>query len=150
VNGTVDLVFKNSGDSDFDYTIVDYKTDREQHPERYYAQLATYRMAVSQMKGVPFSRVRCVLYFLRYDESRAVLDVTDFAEEKEILSSVDDFLAMDVRRFEERKDWDNPYERAVENVDSEDEELLLSMESDLDELNADEEAELFLDDGGEV
>ena len=150
VNGTVDLVFKNSGDSDFDYTIVDYKTDREQHPERYYAQLAAYRMAVSQMKGVPFSRVRCVLYFLRYDESRAVVDVTDFAEEKEILSSVDDFLAMDFRRFEERKDWDNPYERAVENVDSEDEELLLSMESDLDELNADEEAELFLDDGGEV
>lgn len=149
VSGMMDLVFKSGGSSGYEYTIVDYKTDREQRPEKYYAQLASYRLAISQMKGVPVEKVRCVLYFLRFDEDSAVVDVTGFAGEDALRSSVDDFLAADFARYDERKGEDNPYARDAERDDVDDDDLLISFETDLDSLSADEERELFGEDAVE-
>lgn len=70
INGQIDLVFENPDDDG--YTIVDYKTNREIKPEIYYQQLACYRDAVAKMLCVPESKIRCVLYYLRYAESRDI------------------------------------------------------------------------------
>lgn len=70
INGQIDLVFENPNDDS--YTIVDYKTNREIKPEIYYQQLACYRDAVAKMLCVPESKIRCVLYYLRYAESRDI------------------------------------------------------------------------------
>lgn len=70
INGQIDLVFENPDDDC--YTIVDYKTNREIKPELYYQQLACYRDAVAKMLCVPESKIRCVLYYLRYAESRDI------------------------------------------------------------------------------
>ncbi|MBR4631044.1 MAG: UvrD-helicase domain-containing protein [Treponema sp.] len=64
--GSIDLVFAHAEpDSPYRYTIVDYKTDRHQVPERYTDQLACYRLAISEMTGTPIEKIRCVLYYLR-------------------------------------------------------------------------------------
>ena len=65
VTGSIDLVFENG---DGTYTIVDYKTDHEIDPARYYRQQACYRKAVAALRNVPEKNVRCVLYYVRSDE----------------------------------------------------------------------------------
>jgi len=65
VTGSIDLVFDNGGGT---YTIVDYKTDHEIDPARYYRQQACYRKAVATLRNVPEENVRCVLYYVRHDE----------------------------------------------------------------------------------
>ena len=71
VNGQIDLVYENP---EGEYTVVDYKTNHEIKPEIYYEQLSCYRHAVSQMRGVPPEKVRCVLYYLRHGKD---VDITD-------------------------------------------------------------------------
>ncbi|MFC2281436.1 MAG: PD-(D/E)XK nuclease family protein, partial [Treponema socranskii subsp. buccale] len=65
VTGSIDLVFE---DGEGTYTIVDYKTDHEIDPARYYRQQACYRKAVATLLNVPEENVRCVLYYVRHDE----------------------------------------------------------------------------------
>ena len=65
VTGSIDLVFDNGDGS---YTIVDYKTDHEIDPARYYRQQACYRKAAAYLGNVPEENVRCVLYYVRHDE----------------------------------------------------------------------------------
>ena len=65
VTGSIDLVFDNGEGT---YTIVDYKTDHEIDPARYYRQQACYRKAVATLRNVPEENVRCVLYYVRHDE----------------------------------------------------------------------------------
>ncbi len=65
VTGSIDLVFDNGEGT---YTIIDYKTDHEIDPARYYRQQACYRKAVATLLNVPEKNVRCVLYYVRHDE----------------------------------------------------------------------------------
>ncbi|MGI5097489.1 UvrD-helicase domain-containing protein [Treponema socranskii] len=65
VTGSIDLVFDNGGGT---YTIVDYKTDHEIDPARYYRQQSCYRKAVAILRNVPEENVRCVLYYVRHNE----------------------------------------------------------------------------------
>ena len=74
VNGQIDLVYQNADDSKYKFTIVDYKTNQKIEPEIYYAQLACYRKAVSQMLACAESEIRCVLYYLRFAEE---VDITE-------------------------------------------------------------------------
>ena len=67
VSGSMDLVFKNASTSPYKYTIVDYKTDRFMHKERYIPQLSCYRAAAADIFGCDATEIRCVLYFLRYN-----------------------------------------------------------------------------------
>lgn len=66
VSGQMDLIFENPDGS---FTLVDYKTNHEIEPEIYYKQLACYKQALSQMRGVPSNKVRCVLYYLRHGKA---------------------------------------------------------------------------------
>ena len=74
VTGQIDLVYQNAPGSKYKYTIVDYKTNQKIEPELYYAQLACYRKAISQMLGLAESEIRCVLYYLRFATE---IDVTE-------------------------------------------------------------------------
>ena len=67
VTGQIDLVYKNSSDSPYEYTIVDYKTNQRIDPNVYVCQLSCYRRAMSQMLGIEEDKIRCVLYYLRFD-----------------------------------------------------------------------------------
>ncbi|MBR1722666.1 MAG: PD-(D/E)XK nuclease family protein, partial [Treponema sp.] len=75
VTGQIDLVYKNSEESEYKYTIVDYKTNQTIKPEIYFGQLSCYRRAVSQMLGVSESQIRCILYYLRF---AAEIDISGF------------------------------------------------------------------------
>ena len=66
LSGIIDLVFESVDGS---FTVVDYKTNQEIHPEIYYSQLACYRQAVSQMLSVPEEKIRCFLYYLRFGKA---------------------------------------------------------------------------------
>ena len=76
VTGQIDLLYQNAPGSKYKYTIVDYKTNQKIEPELYYAQLACYRKAVSQMLGRAESEIRCVLYYLRFATE---VDITEAA-----------------------------------------------------------------------
>lgn len=71
LNGTMDLIFLNP---DGTYSIVDYKTDYKEMPEKYYIQQAAYRKAASAMLGCPEQNITCLLYYLR---SGNVVDITN-------------------------------------------------------------------------
>jgi ATP-dependent exoDNAse (exonuclease V) beta subunit len=66
ITGTIDLLFRKA---DGTYVIVDYKTDREMQPERYYFQLYCYRKAAAALCSVDVGLISCMLYYLRYDSS---------------------------------------------------------------------------------
>ena len=71
VRGTMDLVFENG---DGTMTIVDFKTNQIVEPKMYEGQLALYRHALAQIKGVPEEKIRCVLHYLRHGKS---VDITE-------------------------------------------------------------------------
>lgn len=76
VKGIIDLVFQNP---DGTYTIVDYKTNQTIQPEIYYSQLACYKKAVAQMKGIEDENsISCYLYYLRYGKA---VDITSSLRE---------------------------------------------------------------------
>ena len=71
VRGTMDLVFENG---DGTMTIVDFKTNQIVEPKMYEGQLALYRHALAQIKGIPEEKIRCVLHYLRHGKS---VDITE-------------------------------------------------------------------------
>lgn len=71
IKGIIDLVYQNE---DGTYTIVDYKSNQEEHPDMYYNQLACYRFALAQMKSIPVEDIKCYLYYLRFDHPHSVTD----------------------------------------------------------------------------
>lgn len=73
VKGQMDLVFENVDKSEYDYTIVDYKTDQEIKPEIYINQISSYRQAISAMLHTSEEKIRCVLFYLRYAKA---VDIT--------------------------------------------------------------------------
>ncbi len=74
VNGIIDLCYKRP---DGKVVVVDYKTDEEIHPDKYYPQLACYKEACSELFGVEKSEISCHLFYLRYGQS---VDVTQASE----------------------------------------------------------------------
>lgn len=70
VTGEMDLIFEND---DASYTIVDYKTDGDIIPEKYYEQLNCYRKSLSLLRDIDIEKISCVLFYLRYG---AALDIT--------------------------------------------------------------------------
>lgn len=84
VNGQIDLVFENADGSGI--TIVDYKTNREVKPEIYCKQLACYRDAISKMMNIDPSKIRCVLYYLRYGRVEDITKACDSVDLEKAVS----------------------------------------------------------------
>lgn len=61
--GSIDLFYKNS---DGNYTIIDYKTDKSMCPELYREQQEAYKKAVSEMFDIPETAISLKLFFLRF------------------------------------------------------------------------------------
>ncbi len=87
VKGSIDLVYQNA---DGTYTIVDYKTNQQIAPQLYYKQLAAYSMALSQMKKIDRSKIKCILFYLRFakgvdisDECQKINSLPEMLEEPE-------------------------------------------------------------------
>lgn len=70
--GSMDLIFQ---DSDKNFFIVDYKTDRSVKPEIYIEQLSCYRKAASEIFHVDMKNIKTFLYYLRYDKE---VDISDY------------------------------------------------------------------------
>lgn len=83
INGQIDLIYENADGSG--YTIVDYKTNQHVVPEIYYAQLACYRNAISQMLGLDKSKIKCVLYYLRHASE---VDITSYCDSVDLEKAV--------------------------------------------------------------
>ncbi|MBQ0051357.1 MAG: UvrD-helicase domain-containing protein [Treponema sp.] len=62
--GSIDLIYENS---DGTFTIVDYKSDNEVHPEIYTGQQNCYREAASKLLGTDTKKISCQLYFMKHD-----------------------------------------------------------------------------------
>ncbi|MCQ2572561.1 MAG: UvrD-helicase domain-containing protein [Treponema sp.] len=74
INGIIDLCYKMP---DGRVVIVDYKTDEEIHPDKYYPQLSCYKNAASELFGVEKSQIECHLFYLRYGQSVNVTEEAD-------------------------------------------------------------------------
>lgn len=61
--GFIDLIYQNVDGS---YTIVDYKSDGNIHPEKHAAQLHTYRTLASKIFHIPEEKITCKLWYLRH------------------------------------------------------------------------------------
>lgn len=62
--GSIDLCYEKSDGS---YVIVDYKTDHNVNPEKYYSQQTCYRKALSEIMEVSPDCVKTVLYYVRHN-----------------------------------------------------------------------------------
>ncbi|HYN72620.1 MAG TPA: ATP-dependent DNA helicase [Nakamurella sp.] len=77
VRGRIDAVF---ADADGGLTVVDWKTGRPPaaaHRAAASVQLACYRLAVSELRGVPLDRVRAAFYYVATGDTVAPADVLD-------------------------------------------------------------------------
>jgi DNA helicase-2/ATP-dependent DNA helicase PcrA len=65
VRGRIDAVYADSGSSQqtSGYLLVDWKTSRQQDADP--LQLAVYRVAWSELTGVPVERIRAAFYYVR-------------------------------------------------------------------------------------
>lgn len=84
INGQIDLVFENADCSGF--TIVDYKTNKEVNPAIYRNQLACYRDAIAKMMDIDSSKIRCVLYYLRYGRVEDITDICATVDLEKVVS----------------------------------------------------------------
>ena len=71
ITGFIDLCFENK---DGTYTIVDYKSDSVVSPERYFEQQRCYLHALAELLSIGVEKIRCYLYYLRYDKT---IEITD-------------------------------------------------------------------------
>ena len=74
VSGIIDLVCKMP---DENFMVIDFKTDREINPQIHYAQLACYKKALSQMKGIPPEKIQCFLFYLRHQKTVEITEQTE-------------------------------------------------------------------------
>jgi len=77
VRGRIDAVF---ADADGGLTVVDWKTGRPPAPSHRSAagvQLACYRLAVSDLRGIPLDRVRAAFYYVATGDTVAPADMLD-------------------------------------------------------------------------
>ncbi len=77
VRGRVDAIF---ADGDGGVTVVDWKTGRAPLREDAAAvQLACYRLAIAELRGLPLARVRAAFHYVRSGVTRAPADLLDAA-----------------------------------------------------------------------
>jgi len=77
VRGRIDAVFKEQGAG---LTVVDWKTGRPpsgRHRDFVTVQLAVYRLAVSELFGVPLTQVRAAFVYVAHDKTFAPADLLD-------------------------------------------------------------------------
>lgn len=75
-NGSIDLFIEND---DKTFTLIDYKTDEQIHPEKYFEQQSCYKDAIEKIYGINVSK--CYLYYLRFDKK---IEITAEVENTEI------------------------------------------------------------------
>jgi len=63
VRGRIDAVYVEQGPSGDEWLVVDWKTNRTPDSDPW--QLALYRLAWAELRGVPLERVRAQFYFVR-------------------------------------------------------------------------------------
>ena len=66
VRGRIDAVYAEKVDGEPGYLVVDWKTNRTATADP--LQLAIYRVAWAELKGVPVERVRAAFYYVRTGE----------------------------------------------------------------------------------
>lgn len=71
-SGSMDLVFRNRDDSQYKYTVVDYKTNQTMEPEFYRQQLECYKDALAKIFLCDPSEIRTVLYYLRFGKEAEI------------------------------------------------------------------------------
>ncbi|MBQ9237861.1 MAG: UvrD-helicase domain-containing protein [Treponema sp.] len=78
ISGTIDVLFMTADDQ---AVIIDYKTDGEIVPERYYEQLYCYQHAAALLRSLPRENIRCIVFYLRYgtacDVTAALASLSD-------------------------------------------------------------------------
>ncbi len=71
ISGRIDAVYEVAGDDDGRwFEVIDWKTGRQKADP---LQLAIYRLAWAELRGVPLERVRCAFYYV----SRGVVEYHD-------------------------------------------------------------------------
>jgi DNA helicase-2/ATP-dependent DNA helicase PcrA len=75
VRGRIDAVYAQQVDGQDGYLVVDWKTNRAQTADP--LQLAIYRVAWAELKGVPVDRVRAAFYYVRTGELVPYDDLVD-------------------------------------------------------------------------
>jgi DNA helicase-2/ATP-dependent DNA helicase PcrA len=75
VRGRIDAVYAEQVDGQDGYLVVDWKTNRAQTADP--LQLAIYRVAWAELKGVPVDRVRAAFYYVRTGELVRYDDLMD-------------------------------------------------------------------------
>ncbi|RCW42833.1 DNA helicase-2/ATP-dependent DNA helicase PcrA [Halopolyspora algeriensis] len=88
IRGRMDAVF---ADPDGGWTVVDWKTGAVPGEDRTSAlsvQLAAYRLAWSELSGVPLSDVRAAFHYVRHDRTLRPVDLLDAEGLRALLASV--------------------------------------------------------------
>ena len=75
ITGSIDLIFQNDCNSDFEYTIIDYKTDDSICPQKYIYQQTCYKIAASKLLKIPPEKIACYLHFCSFNKT---IDITNY------------------------------------------------------------------------
>lgn len=65
INGSIDLFFKDENEN---FTIIDYKTDHKEIPEKYFGQQTCYKEAISSLYKIPKDKIKVFLYYVRFSD----------------------------------------------------------------------------------
>lgn len=85
IRGIIDLVFKNP---DGTFTIIDYKTNQTIQPEIYEAQLTCYKKVISDMLEISPEKIRCYLYYLRFEKLVEIKTENSFKNLENIIDNI--------------------------------------------------------------
>lgn len=78
--GTIDAVF--GADGEYEYEIVDWKTNKQANADP--LQLALYRLAWAESKGVPIEKVKASFFYVRLNSTVTFDDLPDRAQIEEL------------------------------------------------------------------
>jgi DNA helicase II / ATP-dependent DNA helicase PcrA len=85
VRGRIDAVYAEQVDGQDGYLVVDWKTNRAQTADP--LQLAIYRVAWAELKGIPVDRVRAAFYYVRTGELVRYDDLVDRSTLEQLVSA---------------------------------------------------------------
>ncbi len=91
ISGSIDLVYEKD---DGTFVVIDYKTNETMDPSIYYVQLACYKNAICQMMQVDKEKVKCYLYYLRYNKEA---EITDECDKVDLDSAIENIKIEDVK-----------------------------------------------------
>ena len=93
VRGRIDAVYADHAGDDHGYLVVDWKTNRRQTADP--LQLALYRVAWAELRGVPLDRVRAAFYYVRTGDLVAPPDLPDREDLERLLAGPEQAPATD-------------------------------------------------------